>query len=474
MKIFNSMKKRLFTILAVAILSVTASYAQALTGTYFLDNSLFRTRLNPAFSPRANYFGIPVLANTGVGVYGNVGAGSFLFPKDGQLYTFLNKNVSVEEFERKLTRYPGADINFNTDILNFGFYTSSSSFWSFDLGIQMDASIGIPKDFLMILKQGMGSADNIYSLKGFNMFADASLYAAIGHSRDLSSIVKGLKVGAKFKFLASVASIGMDLGESTLELSQDKWTVNSKAQGTIATPLFRIVPSEEAGKTPSIQTNLSKIAPAGYGFAFDLGAEYRLSIGSPVDGMTFSLSVLDLGGRFYKSQNVQHLVSEGSASFSGMNDISLDNNADFSAVAEEIKNDFLALANFKEGEAADFKLSTFPKIYAGVEMPFLHDKMSVGLLYSAKFMRRSTINELTLSYNLNPCKWFNLGVNWSFLNAWKTLGWVIEFSPKAGVDFFIGSDYTFFNVMPKYYIPVDKAWANMRFGLNFMLGSKHK
>ena len=49
MKIFNSMKKRLFTILAVAILSVTASYAQALTGTYFLDNSLFRTRLNPAF-----------------------------------------------------------------------------------------------------------------------------------------------------------------------------------------------------------------------------------------------------------------------------------------------------------------------------------------------------------------------------------------------------------------------------------------
>ena len=220
------MKNKIFTLFAAAILSISAVSAQALTGTYFLDNSLMRTRLNPAFSPRSNYFGIPVLSNTGVGVYGNLGAGSFLFPKDGQLYTFLNKNVTVKEFENKLTKYPGVDINFNTDILNFGFYTSEKSFWSFDLGLQMDASIGIPKDFFMLLKQGMGAGDNIYSLKGFNMYADASLYAAIGHSRDLSSVVKGLKVGGKFKFLVSAASVGLDLGESTLELSQDKWTVN--------------------------------------------------------------------------------------------------------------------------------------------------------------------------------------------------------------------------------------------------------
>ena len=91
------MKNKIFTLFAAAILSISAVSAQALTGTYFLDNSLMRTRLNPAFSPRSNYFGIPVLSNTGVGVYGNLGAGSFLFPKDGQLYTFLNKNVTVKE-----------------------------------------------------------------------------------------------------------------------------------------------------------------------------------------------------------------------------------------------------------------------------------------------------------------------------------------------------------------------------------------
>lgn len=468
------MKNKIFTIFMAAILTVTAASAQTLTGTYFLDNSLSRTRLNPAFAPRANYFGLPVLSNTGVGLYGNIGAGNFLFPKDGQLYTFLNKNVTVEEFAKKLNNYPGLDLNFNTDILNFGFFTSPKNFWSVDIGLQVDASAGIPKDFFMLMKQGMNSPETVYSLDGFNMYADASLYAAIGHSRDLSSYVKGLKVGAKFKFLVSLASIGLDLGQSTLELSQEKWTVNSKATGTIATPLLRVVPSDQPGQMPAFQTNMSKLAPAGFGFAFDFGAEYRLSIGCPVDGMTFSFSALDLGGIFYKRENVQHLVSEGSASFSGMGDISLSEETDFSGMISEIKDDFLALANFKEGEAAGFRLSTFPKIYAGVEMPFVNDKMSVGLLYSAKFMRRSTINELTLSYNLNPCKWFNLGLNWSFLNSWKTLGWIIEFSPKSGVDFFIGSDYTFFNVMPKYYVPIDKTWTNVRFGLTFMIGSKHR
>ena len=55
------MKNKIFTLFAAAILSISAVSAQALTGTYFLDNSLMRTRLNPAFSPRSNYFGIPVL-----------------------------------------------------------------------------------------------------------------------------------------------------------------------------------------------------------------------------------------------------------------------------------------------------------------------------------------------------------------------------------------------------------------------------
>lgn len=466
-----NMKKKIITSITAALVTAVVASAQALTGSYFLDNSLMKNRLNPAFTPRANYFGIPAISNLGVGMYGNVGASTFLYPKNGQLYTFLNNNVSVEEFAAKLPKYPGLNLDVNTDILNFGFYTSPKSFWNFDLGVQVNAGVGIPKDFLMLLKQGMAQDPMTYTLDGFNMSADANVYAAIGHSHDLSDYVEGLKVGAKFKFFVSMASIDMDLGKSSMTLSQDKWTVDANATGTIAASFVRLSPSSEPGGTPAVDVDMSKLGPAGYGFAFDLGAEYRLNIGSIVDGLTVSFSALDLGGIFYNSKNVQNLVSEGNASFAGVNGIAMD--TDFNGIVDEIKNDFLAIADFKEGPAANARVSTCPKIFAGVEMPFVNDMMSVGLLYSGKFYRRNPINELTLSYNLTPCKWFNFGLNWSFLNSWKTLGWIIEFTPKAGVDFFIGSDYTFFNVMPKIPIPIEKAWTNARFGLNFMIGSKH-
>ena len=90
------MKNKIFTLFAAAILSISAASAQALTGTYFLDNSLMKNRLNPAFTPRANYFGIPAISNFGVGMYGNVGASTFLYPKNGQLYTFPNQSGDMK------------------------------------------------------------------------------------------------------------------------------------------------------------------------------------------------------------------------------------------------------------------------------------------------------------------------------------------------------------------------------------------
>ena len=140
---------------------------------------------------------------------------------------------------------------------------------------------------------------------------------------------------------------------------------------------------------------------------------------------------------------------------------------------DALMDEFLALANLQEAKTPKYtSIGTRAKIFAGVEYPFLKDKMSVGLLYSGKFGYSKPVNELTLSYNLNPSKGFNFGINYSFLNAHKTLGWILEFTPKKGTNFFIGSDYTFFSVIPDYFIPVDKLWMNMRFGLSFMIGSQ--
>ena len=128
------------------------------------------------------------------------------------------------------------------------------------------------------------------------------------------------------------------------------------------------------------------------------------------------------------------------------------------------------------GNSSELSRSTLPSFYLGAEMPFLNNKMSVGALYSARKSYVATRNELTLSYNLTPAKWFALGVNYSFLNTTKTLGWILELTPKAGPNFFIGSDYMFLewakspDFVELEYIPM--SWRfNLHFGLAIALGT---
>ena len=473
----DRLMKRRIIIISVMLLLPLAMGAQALKGSWFLDNSLLRNRLNPAFAPRANYFSIPVVSNLGVGVHGNIGPADFLYPKNGELYTFLNKNVSVDEFSRNLPKRPLVDLDVDTDILNFGFFTAKDSFWSFDLGLRVDGQVGLPRDFLLFAKQGMGASERTYSLKGFDIYQTSSIYASIGHSHDFSWLVKGLKVGGKLRFFFPIEHVGLTLGESYLAMNKDRWTVHTDASGVVASSFLRIDPAalNSDSEAELFQFDSSNIGLAGFGFSFDLGAEYRLSIGSVVDGLTFSFSALDLGSYFFSKSKVQGLESKGDAVYEGLKDIEIGGDADFSESIDKLADEFLALANLQEAAMPRYHtIGTRAKLFAGVEYPFLQDKMSVGLLYSGKFGYSKMLNELTVSYNLNPCPWFNLGVNWSFLNAYKTMGWIMEFTPKAGVNFFIGSDYTFFEVMPKMFLPVDKLWVNARFGLSFMLGSHWK
>ncbi len=451
--------------------------AQALKGSYFLDNSLLRNRMNPAFAPRASYFSIPVISNFGVGVYGNVGPADFLYPKNGELYTYLNQNVSVQEFSKNLPKRPVIDLDMDTDLLNFGFFTAKDSFWSFDLGLRVDGQMGLPRDLFLFAKQGMAEPNQVYSLNGFDFFQTSSLYASIGHSRDFSWLVKGLKIGGKFRVFIPFEHIGLSLGESALALGEDAWKVNTDAYGVVAASFMTLNPDALDGDSEAelFTMDTSNMGPAGFGFSFDIGAEYKLQLGTVVDGLTFSISALDLGSYMFKKDYLQGFESKGEAVYEGMKDIEIGGEAKMDETVDALMDEFMALANLEKSETPRYSsIGTRAKIYAGVEYPFLKDKMSVGLLYSGKYGYSKPINELTLSYNINPSKWFNFGVNWSFLNAWKTFGWMMEFTPKAGLNFFVGSDYTFFEVMPDIPVPVDKLWMNARFGLSFMLGNKYE
>ena len=109
------MRKSIIVAVIVMMLPLLCG-AQALKGSYFMDNSVTRHNMNPAFAPRANYFKIPVAGNVSTGAITNLDIPTFLYPSGDQLLTFLHKDVSLKQFDRALPNRPHIDADMHSDI----------------------------------------------------------------------------------------------------------------------------------------------------------------------------------------------------------------------------------------------------------------------------------------------------------------------------------------------------------------------
>lgn len=456
--------------------------AQALKGSYFLDSSLNRHEMNPAFAPRANYFQLFGIGNMGVGAMTNLDVPTFFYPKNDELLTFLHRDVSAKEFDRALPNRPHLDVDFNTTLLGFGFYTKNLSYWTFDLDIRAMVDADIPRDLFMFMKKGVGTAGASYNIGNINAYAMAGLQASVGYSRD---IIKGLRAGVKARFIAPFAYAGLNLENVRLDTEADKWTLTTEGYAHAAVQgLDMSIPQGET--MPSMAFDLDRMLSnkvlAGMGVSFDLGVEYTLNLGTIIDGLSVSAAVTDLGVIKYNKNAVSSFRTSGSVPWEGFQNVTLDGEEFEESLNSFVENAKDRLLNLEEmDQASGFSRSTMPRFYVGAEMPFLKNTMSVGLLYSSRVSHSYARHELTLSYNLNPCKWFALGLNYSFLNTAHTMGFIMEFTPKVGPAFYIGADY----------LPVTWAKApmfmgedgfnslplsirlNLNFGIAFHLGSKH-
>ena len=482
------MKRNNIIIMVVLLMMPCVAGAQALKGSYFIDNSLNRNKMNPAFAPRTNYFQMPAMGNLYAGVMSNLDVPTFLYPMNGELVTFLNSQVSVDQFERRLANHPHADAEASTNLINFGFYTKQHSFWTFDLGIKAGLDVDLPADLFIFLKKGTGTTDQSYNIANVNAYATASVQAALGYSRD---IMKGLRVGAKVRFIAPVAYAALNLENVHLTTSQEKWTVET--EGYLHAAVQGLETEIPAGETtPEIGFDLNRMLQnkvlAGFGYSVDLGAEYVLDLpGTFFDGISVSAAVTDLGLVHYNKNAVSSFSTQGKIDWVGFQDVSMDN---FESAIDDFTDKAKDLINLKQEESESLIRSTMPNVYLGVEVPFLRKAMSVGLLYSGRFSHSYYRNELTASLNITPLKWLALGVNYSFLNTARTIGGILELTPRKGVNLYLGFDYLplaytsapmlmdevpaflekmGFNGMP---LPLSMR-VNFNFGLSFALGSKY-
>lgn len=493
MKKTDNMKSNKNIILTLALLLMPLMMgAQALHGSYFIDSSVDRNKLNPAFVPRSNYFQLPAIGNLGVGVYTNwLGAETFLYPLDnGKVATFLHPEVSVDDFNQKFPERPFLDADVELNILSFGFFTKRKSFITVDLGVKADIDTDLPGDLFRFIKRGTGMGVGSYNIANTNLYGNAQVHASLGYSKDMSFLLKGLRIGARARFIAPVAHGGLNLENARLTYEADNLRLNTEGYLNLALSCFELEIPEVTPETESFDikyeydfTKLLSKPTVGWGYSFDFGFEYVLSAGTFLDGLSISAAVVDLGKINYDKQTVTSYSTSGEYVWTGFNDVALD--TDFEAGMDEIMNDLRnGLLRLEKTDAGLMAMSTLPRFYAGLEIPLFKRKMSAGILYSMKKSYSYTRQDLTASLNITPTKGFALGVNYSFLNTDKCIGVVLELTPRVGPALRIGTDYVFFQYIETPYLnrklgtyipmlPSGRSSLNLNIGLAFNLGSRH-
>lgn len=105
--------------IAIALVVATGVSAQnTLNSSYFMEKMTKRNQLNPALKTPNNYVSMPVLSNFYLGVNSNLGLGTFLYPRDNKLVTFLHESVPADEFLGKLANDNALELDLGLDIIS--------------------------------------------------------------------------------------------------------------------------------------------------------------------------------------------------------------------------------------------------------------------------------------------------------------------------------------------------------------------
>lgn len=472
------MKKSTITFLLLFAVAFS-SYAQSRTS-YFVRNSTQNHEFNAAFAPDQGYMGFPLLGGIDLSLGSNLGPSAFLYPlSNGKTGLFLNSEVTPEQFMANIRENNSLGFNMDYRLLEAGWYTGKSSFWTISFGVKADIDVSVPGEAFRFAKQGMYEDPSSYSIRNMGLTGNVYGQVALGYSQGLDGLVKGLRIGGKAKFLVGLADIQANIERLDVTLGSDRWIASTKASGHILGNCGLYPKYNENGHVNDFGFDLSSLGVGGYGAAFDLGVEYTISQGTPVDGLRFSLSVTDLGFITYSRDKSVLLESpDGEIVYDGIEGLNPD--SDFNQVFTGLKDQLLGMTAFSsmpvEGDQTRMLAAT---LYAGIDYTFLNDKMNVGLLYSARFNRLRTENELTFAWNYAPSRGFDIALSYSLLKTHSTLGWLMTVFPKRGIGFFLGSDFTPLNYAAfdmegfKVPVPAKEFYFDVHFGITISFGGSN-
>ena len=480
------MKKFLFTIL-VSMLAAASALAQQsmLRSAYFLSGYNGRGDLNPAFSAERNYFSLPTLGGTALSVQSNMGVSTFLYPLDGQLTTFMNSNVSPDDFLSKLKNNNRLGVNAGMSVFSLGIW-GRKSFFTFGIRQRVNAGLNVPYSLFDFMKNAGKS--QYYDISDIAVNADAYMEYSFGWSRQFADKIN---VGARVKFLMGEGRAEARIDKMHVQMTEDRWSVTSSGTLTAACGLLDVKTKGETGADVDSpedvdlldefdfkEVNGSNIGSVigGYGAAIDLGAELEL-----IPGLRLSLAVNDLGGILWNSVT-EAKTRKDSWLFEGFDDISFDEGeGKENSLSEQFKalgDDFQDLAKFYRTakDASKFKMLTMTLNFgAEYVMPF-YKGLTAGFLSSSRFNGPYTWSEGRFYANLKPCDWFSFATNYAISSYGSTMGAALGFH-AAGFNMFLGADaigFKYAKASDKGLVyPYGQLHFGLNFGISFNIGSRH-
>jgi hypothetical protein len=457
-------------ILSLTLQSISAQNSVARIG-YFMDNATHKHLMNPALVPNRGYFSYPALGATNFDIQSNFQLTQFLYPgltSDGPLLTFMNENVTPDQFLSQLSPDNYFRLNQRLSLLSFGIYTGTT-FWTFEVASRINAGINLPIGLFEFMKKGMNStAGSEYEINNLTFSAGAIGEASLGSS---FRIGENIRVGLKGKVLVGGARMVAGIDEMTIKMQPDQWTIDTKGLINLYGAGVEFNKNDQGAIDINglpVNFNTANANMAGLGFGLDVGASYK-----PFEFLEVSAGIVDLGKISWNKNFNSVYRSSGNVSFNGLDGISLEQSSGSDPIGDQVTTlteNIMKMAEFKEVNEADNLVEKLtPTLNAGIEAGVLNNMFTLGVLYTNRMFPGNSVSEITGMLNFRPYSGLNLAASYSLLNGIEnTLGLALAFNIGVA-NIFVACDYVPMLVTPQY-IPLTKATTDIQIGLSVSLG----
>lgn len=380
-------------LLGVALFTNAQSFQEG----FFLRNYNLAYQYNPAFVGNNNFIGVGQVTYS---TQRNTGAKSFYFPTENGLVSGLHSSIPASVFPGELPENIRNHGDLNATFFSFGFH-KAGAFHTIEVNARGFYGISTPRTVYEFLKLGTGSGScgpGEFRVDG-NLFAEL----AYGYGRKLND---WLSIGGRAKLLLPLYGLRFDVSNLNVTSSEDRLSLDYKGDLYATNRSGKMEPNDEGYVNPFQLSDKGKLGalPSGAGLGIDLGI-----VATPAEGLTLSLSLLDVGGMYWYYGN--RAESTGPLQFDGLDNLSYEqlNLGGLATQLLDVGKEFLQVMKpvSRNDKWHWVGLSMQANLGVKYEMPF-YRRLAFGA--TGRYIARSGLPywEGRLGLEINPLNWLDL------------------------------------------------------------------